>query len=82
VGDVNETVRFGRNNGLGIAIVQFLAQCIGIKGFVGKHGTKIQTTDQVWYTSDFTTLTGQQFEPCQIAQSIRQGQNFGGQTTF
>mgnify|MGYP001605761339 CR=1 FL=1 len=53
-----------------------------LEGFVGKHGTKIQTTDQVWYTSDFTTLTGQQFEPCQIAQSIRQGQNFGGQTTF
>ncbi len=82
VGDVDEAVRFGRNDGLGIAIVQFLAQCIGIEGFVGKHGTKIQAVDQVWHASDFTTLAGQQFEPHQIAQSIRQGQNLGGQTTF
>ena len=82
MGDVHEPVCFCRNNGLSIAIFEFFAQGIGIKCLVGKHGAEIQTVDQVWHAKDFTSLTGQQLEPHQIAQGICQGQNLGGQTAF
>ena len=66
VRNMNATIGFCRNDGLCVASIEFFAQGIGIECLVGKHGTKFETFDQVWYTNDFTALAGQKLEAHQI----------------
>ena len=59
MGNVDNSICFGWNNGFGLARVEFLAQCVGVKCFVGEYGAEIQAIDQFGYTNDFTSLSRQ-----------------------
>ena len=73
VRDVYFAISFGGNDGLCAALMQGVAQIIGVKG---------QVVNQRRHTDDFAALTGQQAEADQIAKGVYQGQNLGGQSAF
>ena len=82
VRDVYFAISFGGNDRLCAALMQGVAQIIGVKGLIAEKSVKGQVVNQRRHTDDFAALTGQQAEADQIAKGVYQGQNLGGQSAF
>ena len=82
MGNMNDPVAFGRDHGVGPTLFKFVTKVVSVESLVGEQRVKLQALNEIWHTGNFTALAWQQFEPDQIAQRIRQRQNFGRQAAF
>ena len=82
VGNVQDAVAFGGNDGVGTPSMLRVAQVVCVKRFVGHQGVEGQPFDQGRHAGNFAALTWEQRKAHQIAERVRQGQNFRRQPAF
>src|SRR5262249_36131933 len=76
------TARMLRDNDLGAAGIEVGDDGIRIKGLVGDQRRKCDPVDQRRQADGVEALSGQQDEANEIAERIRQRQDFGGHAAF
>lgn len=64
------------DNDLGAALVHLFDDPVGIEGLVGQDGVKFDALDQRRDTDCVIAVAGQQLEAHEIAQGVRQGNDF------
>ena len=69
VRDVYFAISFGGNDGLCAALMQGVAQIIGVKGLIAEKSVKGQVVNQRRHTDDFAALTGQQAEATRLPRA-------------
>jgi len=72
----------GRNDGLGIAFGQGLAQMVSIKRLVGEQCPKCEAVDQFRYADNFASLAGKKLKAHEIAKCVYERQHLGCQTAL
>ena len=71
-----------RDDGDGATRVQILSQPVNVKRFVGQQRGELDILHERRDADGIMAMARQQNEPCQISQSIHQGDDLGGQTAF
>ncbi len=82
VGNMSFTVLLGGDNSRSPAALKFGPQMIGVKSLIRQQGPEGQAVNQVWYANNLAALPGMQTETHEIAKSVNQSQNLGGQSPF
>jgi len=82
VRNMNFPIALRRNDRHCAALLQGMAQVIGIESLVTHQGIECEAVNQIWYADDLTALTGKQFETDEVAQSVGERKNFGRQSAF
>jgi hypothetical protein len=71
-----------RDDDLGLAVVQFFDDPVGIKSFVGDQAAEFDVFDQGSDAHGVKAMAGEQDEPHQIPKRIGQREDFGGPAAF
>src|SRR6202034_3323431 len=67
-----------RNHDLGAALVEVGDDAIAVEGLIGDQRAELDPGDQRWHTDRVEALSRQQGESNEVAERIRERENFGG----